>query len=574
MRHIITFLLVIFLFIAPVYGCNKIDTDADTTTAAKEETLTLVHEGKLRYTIVRPDNASSDVIKATSKIASKIASLTGISPEVTTDFKKPDEKYDSNSYQIIVGRCAQKESVEALSQISYGESSIRISGRKIIITAWADNALRFSADKFCDILSARYSSDASIPLSADDNFTGVNYKILTNMPKFKDGNLDIVTSCGNDAYMAVLSSTDEKKYADYQKLLTDSGFKQEATNEIKGNIFSTYSKGDYALVVNYSMFNKTTRIIIQSKALLFNEYPKEYTTVTEPKMTMIGRRFSTTSIYLEKDAGAGLMCYVMQLSDGSFIVIDGGIRGDKLYADAIYDTMKAQAPDPDKIKISAWIITHYDGDHIGGFITFSEKYGSKVTLERYIDNRPNDAVADFIAVKDLINTAYVNLKTYFPNANIVKAHTGQVYNICDAKIEILYTQEDFDTKRKTLLDVTGPAYNYVSMIFSYEIAGQRIMFLGDAQPETNDITCNMFGDYLKSDICQLAHHGVLPGGTKWVYTLIDPEVIMFTTTDALVPVYSKFEFNDHLIKNLHVKEILNAADRITTKILPYHPAAG
>ena len=82
-----------------------------------------------------------------------------------------------------------------------------------------------------------------------------------------------------------------------------------------------------------------------------------YTALTSPKLIMIGRRFSNTSMYLGVDSGAGLMCFVIQLSDGRFIVIDGGVATDA-FAQAIYASLLNNAPDKDKIIIAAWIMTH------------------------------------------------------------------------------------------------------------------------------------------------------------------------------------------------------------------------
>ncbi|MCQ2427132.1 MAG: hypothetical protein MJ137_01850, partial [Clostridia bacterium] len=141
--------------------------------------------------------------------------------------------------------------------------------------------------------------------------------------------------------------------------------------------------------------------------------------------------------------------------------------------------------------------------------------------------------------------------------------------IGDAVFEVYYTPEDFVTAKRTISSVTNN-WNNTSLIFSAEIAGEKIMYLGDSQEIPNNLTAAVFGSYLKSDICQVAHHGGI-GGTETIYKQIDPEIALFTTTAVLVPVYNqKFSYNNYLINQLHVKEYWNAADRIKTFMLPYH----
>lgn len=95
-----------------------------------------------------------------------------------------------------------------------------------------------------------------------------------------------------------------------------------------------------------------------------------------------------------------------------------------------------------------------------------------------------------------------------------------------------------------------------------------MMFLADACIIENDILTAMYGSYLKSDFCQTAHHGG-KGGTVEVYTAIDPEVATYTTSDEALTVYLGDRANAHLANELHVKEILNAANRITELDIPY-----
>ena len=53
-----------------------------------------------------------------------------------------------------------------------------------------------------------------------------------------------------------------------------------------------------------------------------------------------------------------------------------------------------------------------------------------------------------------------------------------------------------------------------------------IVWLGDANALQSRYLCTMFGDYLESDMVQLAHHGNT-GCEKDIYTLINAKVLWF-----------------------------------------------
>jgi beta-lactamase superfamily II metal-dependent hydrolase len=285
---------------------------------------------------------------------------------------------------------------------------------------------------------------------------------------------------------------------------------------------------------------------------------------------MIGRNFGNgTDDPKLLDASSGLMCFVIQLSDGRYIVIDGGVATDS-FAQGIYYALLSNAPDKDNITIAAWIITHSHSDHTGGFYRFSELYSSKVDIERFIYNFPSESDAKSFGEDINIQRVSRNIALYYPESKVNKAHTGQIYHIADAEIEVYYTVDDYAGPGRTLQSTTN--YNLSSMIFSVDIAGQKIMFLGDSQDDSNNMTAHMYGDYLKSDFVQVAHHGGA-GGTNSIYKAVDPMVALFTTSDALLPVYLKYSYNDYLINSLNVKEYYNSANRIKTWTLPYQPSS-
>ena len=69
--------------------------------------------------------------------------------------------------------------------------------------------------------------------------------------------------------------------------------------------------------------------------------------------------------------------------------------------------------------------------------------------------------------------------------------------------------------------------NNTSIVFRVKAAGQTWLFLGDLGVEGGNELAAMYGDALKCDICQLAHHGQTGVGEN-VYDLAAPDFCICT----------------------------------------------
>lgn len=85
---------------------------------------------------------------------------------------------------------------------------------------------------------------------------------------------------------------------------------------------------------------------------------------------------------------------------------------------------------------------------------------------------------------------------------------------------MLFTLDDF--KQPFFPD----NFNATSLIFRVTAEGQTFMFLGDADETSNGILVERFGDLLRSDVVQVAHHGYW-GGTKEVYDAIAAPIVLW-----------------------------------------------
>lgn len=398
----------------------------------------------------------------------------------------------------------------------------------------------------------------------------MQYLIHPTLPLFDAGTMTLCREVGGGTLMALFEGVNDGDYVDYLMSLRDDGFAVKASREVVGNRYIRLTREAQTVTMFYAVHARTLRVFLDATSARELADPAAET-VTTPTLTMIGRKFTEKSTYLGCDSSMGLTCFVFRLSDGSFIVYDGGVEIDA-FADAILETMRAQAPDPDRIVVRGWILSHSHCDHVGGIRRFCRKYPGAVELRRVLCSFPSDIDTDRADEVGMTaayqNATFTAIREGYPDAAIIRLHTGDCFKLGDAEIEVLYTQEEFFTPARVR---RGNHYwNDTSLACRITLGGQRIMMLGDTHITANTILTDTWGAHLKSDLVQVAHHGG-DGGTSALYSAIDADFAFFGTSDELVPVYINFPYNHHMVYDLHLRGYANAAQRTMTFPLPYTP---
>ena len=347
-------------------------------------------------------------------------------------------------------------------------------------------------------------------------------KVTVGVPRADGATL---VNTGSGAYMYFSADVNSEEYASYKASLA-AVFEFVAENDLEGNLYTTYAKGEQIVTLAYTPNTKEMRVIMESTDNTSLIEDQDYTAPEAPvatTLTQIGQWYGNTAteehkFYTESGIGNTIgsmknfaignnngMGYVIRLEDGSFIVVDGG-DDSELHADNLYNVLKTQAGDGD-IVIAAWILTHAHGDHTGAFVQFTEKYSGEVTVEKFIYNIPAKNASEFGGSErsDIDKVAQCTKKY---GADIIIARAGQVFEIRNAVINILYTYDMMQPYY--LVD-----YNACSVVFNVVVENKTILFLGDAGGETNSIDgelSKMLDIYtaatLKADIAQAAHHGL------------------------------------------------------------------
>ncbi len=237
--------------------------------------------------------------------------------------------------------------------------------------------------------------------------------------------------------------------------------------------------------------------------------------------------------------GVQMNSFIITTADGKVIVIDGGFRCD---AEKLISRLK-EITGNNTPHIDAWFFSHAHCDHIDAFMEIIEKHPDELSFDRVYYNFPS--VKYFEAYENheahTVAEFYALLPEFADKVCIVSQY--DVYDIGDARFEILYSPDP---------DFTHNAINNSSIVFKMTLGGKTVMFLGDLGIEGGNKLLRLHGERLKSDYCQMAHHGQ-NGVTKEVYEAIAPTGCFWCAPKWLWDNDAGLGFNTHVFQTVTVR---------------------
>lgn len=492
------------------------DTEGDVTTEEAppaNDLLYFVQNGVCNFKLVTPDGSSQAEKDAVSTIRKAIISLTGVKAiPLGTDWVRRGEEHDASTFEVLIGQTNYNETAEVLNDTSYGAYSIRAVGNKIVITAWDNEALAAAADRFVEIMTG-VTADNNITLDGglrDGKIIDFSLNQFPPVPNAKISHSDNSYGCEQLIYSGVT----ETHFTDYCASLEAKGYTLYSDFS-KGMVrTATYYNDEYTLNVVFEGYYKELNVILEN----YSEKklpPKEqaYVKVCDTLLAQVGVEYKYTS----DDAPQNGMCYVWRLEDGTFIILDGGFNY-TLGADNLYKVLQKLSPNGQKPVISAWLFSHFHGDHVGTFMKFASGYKTKFTLKSVIFHLPSEEAFKKVNSSWSAWNTIKPLVTYF-NATIYIAHPGQTYHFANAKIDILYTMEMYSPAEFTY-------YNTSTVVFDVQFGEFNMMMLGDTSEYSNPYIRNNYGASLESEVVQVAHHGY-DGGSWDLYERINPLYVLW-----------------------------------------------
>ena len=340
---------------------------------------------------------------------------------------------------------------------------------------------------------------------------------------------------GDGGYQSCIQNTTRAEFDAYVAQLEKEGFTVYSKNEVSAgstnsdkNVFYTFTGKGIHIYLSWNPNLGVSRIIMTPEEKL--------PSLKKPKIESSDKVEPTVTQYAL--SGTGMM-YIVQLVDGSYIVIDGGVYNlDDTWG--LRDFMVEHAPKGQKPTIACWIYTPAHADHIQLATEFIPKYAEEIDIKSFAYNFPSKEFVStgvdpdptlFARSEALIK----NDKTYYPDAVHYQIHAGQIFYYKGMEMEILQTSEEFYPNVAASWNDTSCA---LRMKFD---GGKNMTFLGDSQQVLCQQLEDTYGDYMKSDVLQLAHHGLI-GGDLELYQLIDPDICFWATDpERFLGTYTKYE---------------------------------
>lgn len=507
---------------------GKFTLDGGMSYTSSGEMITITTVGNDNYMVTYPQSekdycvwtytAGDNIESFANNVYTKLGNDKKFALRINSDKLVLDTFDPTDWKEVLVGNTSRPETAEVKATLSYDEYAVKVVNTKIVVTGLGHTQTKEATETFIKLLDIyRDSETGAFRIPSDfaykSVYTGAKSWDL-NIPEYPDGVIDSVTDAGENSYVVVVKDTSKDSFDAYLSKLESEGYTKYSDNKIGDNFFAIYKDSKHILNVCYTTYDTSARIVVEKAgSVVLPALESENVYTDKGVAPTITQMFIN---HFEKSGAAnnGGECYVFELADGRFIVVDGGPNGTengKDDAQNLYELLN-KLSGGEKPVIAAWFITHLHNDHVVTFRDFADRYNKYVKVEDVIYNVPAPALCNGLT-DDLVSIFFKSINK-FSGARKIKTHTGQKFYYANAEIDMYLAQ-----------DLIYPNYvqffNDTSLTFMVKMAGQNILITGDLSPNAAPILSRMYGNALQCDILQIAHHGSMGPDVEF-YKLTNP----------------------------------------------------
>lgn len=246
-----------------------------------------------------------------------------------------------------------------------------------------------------------------------------------------------------------------------------------------------------------------------------------------------------------------MMSYLIVTPNGKLIVIDGGLRADSGYlCEKIHEFGSV---------VSYWFLSHVHSDHYYALVDIAEDDMRGISIENLCYNFPPEKwILDAEPQYADDNRVLFGILPKFSNIKHILSESEKI-EIDGLTVDIMWVPDDYNDYDPGYKG--GSTVNDTSVVFRFIFPnGKTALFLGDLGFRAGQKLADRYGNELKSDIVQMAHHGQNGAGED-VYKLVNPELCMWTAPMWLYDNNMWYrdktvenKFNSHYFKTVEVRE--------------------
>ncbi len=332
--------------------------------------------------------------------------------------------------------------------------------------------------------------------------------------KFRKSEDEAVYSSGMGSTLYIYRNTCSAEYEEYISLLMKNGYHILQKNNNYNNFYCALKNENEQINIFYTPCDSTVRITVDSS---LSDIPLVKTDFSASGETAF---YCFENDHTLIDCG---MCLLVQCPDSSFFVVDSGHYFQMNDNGRLHKFLRERTPECEKIVINGWLVTHTHTDHISKLSDFLKYNCDDVVIEGfYMNLLPDDYVIDDWGREEQEADRRFKIQLARLNIPINKLHSGQRLYIRNLAFDVLCTQEDIYPEK--IKD-----FNDSSAVVMLCAENTKILISGDASGLVSNVLEKRFGEKLKCDIVQVAHHGHF-GLSEKAYEYINAEIALFPVT--------------------------------------------
>ncbi len=339
-------------------------------------------------------------------------------------------------------------------------------------------------------------------------------ELFSKFTQFRDQADEPVYDCRENCFMKLYRNVDKDEFENWLSVLENDGFESLQKTGNNGNLYACFM-GDVQINAFYTPCDSILRVAVSEDKRTPNFTP----TACDGKGETAFYGFESDQALI--DCG---MCLIIQCPDNSFFIVDSGHYMQFNDNDRIYKFMRERTPEGQKVVVNGWLLTHAHSDHICKFMDYLRYNCYDTIIEGIYSNLiPDDYYGytewtreEVMLSKKLFKMlAETKIPTY-------KIHTGQRFYIRNLMFDVLGTHEDIYPNQVT-------DYNDSSCMVMLTAENSRIFVPGDASVKASVELEKRYGEALKCDVVQIAHHGHR-GLSPRAYEYLNADVAVFPIT--------------------------------------------